>query len=219
MPTFDVSGDWVIFPDQEPITLLDPLGTSYGAINGCLRLGGSRPERAPSYGKYLERKTDWLLPYPNVAVEIEPRWVLQDQYGVQFTVLSVTGKDPWHSHWRCTCNSLEFDGLIDDTVTYWQVSAISSDTTERRVIDTQVGGAITCAIEPERDKLGEMYGTKDFESYYRIYLNIDPSGISPSIIKAGDLLKDQNAVVYEIDEVLKRERIDQHLEIVARVKL
>ena len=209
---FSTAWDFQIMVDSESVIVTDPLGTSYGAVNGCQRLGGHKPERAPSYGKYLERRVSWRLPQPYVNFEIEPRWVLTDTYGVSFVVLSVTRPDQWQNEWCCVCNSLKFDGLVDDTVQVYQATAISSSTGERRVTETAIGSPTPCAIEPEKQDIGIQFGTVDFCETFLIYLQTDPAGASSfGILNAGALLVDQNGVIYEVQEVFKRERIDQHL--------
>ena len=98
---------------------------------------------------------------------------------------------------------------LEDTVQYKQASCpASSSTGSRTVTHTNIGSTVAAAIEPMTADLGMMYGTKDFEDHFIIYLASDPSGTGYSIMQAGDLFVDQNSITYEILKVYERNRLD-----------
>ena len=169
----------------------------------------SKEEDHPAFGKYIKR---------SMAVDIP--LVLLGSYmpkpGDTFI-----GPDNIHRFnvFKCQSSSIYFSRVVgvcpeisvplEDTVQYKQASCSGSSTTGARTITfTPIGDPVPAAIQPMTAALGEQFGTKNFEDYFVIYLAVDPSGTGYTIMKAGDLFVDQNAITYEITKVYERDRLD-----------
>ena len=170
-------------------------------------------ETAPSYGKYLRRCGVWDLPAIYVVWNPTPSDYITGPDGAiwQICVDGVT-EPKLGGCWRCDVDQLIFNALIDDTVSLVQATCTGSSYTGARTVTDTIDSIfenIPCAIEPRDVDVGEHFGTISTPEYYDIYLDSDPTPDgAPSIIKAGDMLKDQNGVMYEIEEVIMRERLD-----------
>jgi hypothetical protein len=204
----NVANSYKFMANLETVTIADNLGNPQGTIQGAKRLGGFDAERAPSRGKYLEWQVSWRLPQPNVSATIKPGWTVTDSNAKTYTVLDVAWPRNQNQAWQIYTNRLEYNGQLEDTVQYLQTTAASSSTGARTVTITAVGSPVAAAIEPERQSVGDLFGTKDMEESFLIYLSVDPSGTGPSTINAGDMFQDQNSVLYEIQDVFERDRLD-----------
>ena len=205
----DLSHSFQYHADRETVTLKDGLGNAVGTVPDAKRLGGVDAEKSPSHVKYLEWQSSWRLPQPNVTGQIAPGWTITDIDGLVWTVLEVAYPRNQNQAWQCFANRLLFSVPMKDTIQYIQASVEgASGTGARTVTDTPIGSPVAAAIESESNLMGEQFGTINMSETYLIYLDSDPSGTGPSVIKPGDLLKDQNNTIYEIESVATRNRLD-----------
>ena len=185
----------------------------------------SKVEAEPSYGVYKRfhssfkiDPSDWAAVVaaahlPDTVIPKSQDTFVDDAdvtWQVCGKVDSPPASHPW-ALWRLTADRLEIELELDDQVTLLQATAAASATGERRVTDTADADFtdIPAAIEPREQRIGEMFGTIVDPEFFDVYLDSDPSPEgAPSIIKVGDMLQDQNSVLYEIVAVDKRERLD-----------
>ena len=176
-------------------------------------------EPADSWGKYRRWVASIQIPTQYMVLAPKPRdeinWGFTLYSGgptITFQVCKILEVPYLGSPWAFTADYLDFQALLDDTVTLIQATCSgSSSTGSRTVTDTTDSSftGIAAAIEPREQRIGEMFGAITDPEYYDIYLSSDPSPAnSPSIIKVGDMLQDQNGIQYEIIGSLKRERLD-----------
>ena len=168
----------------------------------------AKAEIHPSFGKYIARR---------MAIDI-PHVVLAGYYpkvgdyfagpdGKTYHVMDCQSPAIFTQRVVGICPEISFP--LEDTVQYYQVTiAGASSTGARTIVETATGSPVAAAIVPDDSLFGEQFGTLNMGETYLVFLDSDPSGNGPSIIKAGDLLVDQNAVKYEIQEVFDRNRLD-----------
>ena len=106
-----------------------------------------------------------------------------------------------------------------DTLDYMQVNPEAPSSTGARTVTHVSRGSYPGAIQPMTAQLGDLFGTKNFEDRFVIYLNADLSVTLQTGIYAGDLLVDQNGVEYEIEQAIERYRLDFLPAYVCRKKL
>ena len=171
-------------------------------------------EPADSWGKYRRWVTSLQIPVDYMPVPPKPRdlvnwgYMLGSQGPVNFAVCKIIDTPFLGSPWAVTADYMDFQLELDDQVYLIQSTVTTGSSGARTVTDTQIGGLIQCAIEPEDQDIESAFGALTSPEKYRIYLNIDPSGISPSIIKVGYMFLDQNGIYYEIIDVVSRKRLD-----------
>lgn len=111
--------------------------------------------------------------------------------------------------WRLCCIRLEIVVPLEDTVQYQQSSCSGSSAAGSRTISfTNIGSPVPSAIQPMTAELGIQFGTKNFGDKFIIYLQSDPSGTGYTIMQAGDLFEDRDNILYEIEGVYDRNRLD-----------
>lgn len=214
-------GPWDCLPYVTNVTYtsVNAGGNVTFTLSRVIRSPIKRIEKGPSYGVYKQALTTW---------KIDPFiWSMWAPTGIwpkmrdQLTVNGLT----WTVHrdvdaptnlagvgglWRLPSTVLEIDSSLNATVQYIQATCTGSSATgARTVTDTNVGSPVAAAVQPFNADLGVMFGTKDFEDHYLIYLSADPSGTGTTAINAGDLFQDGNGVKYEIIEALNRNLLDE----------
>ena len=186
-----------------------------------------RVEGGPSYGIYRKwlttfkiDPTQWLENGPSNGGKTFPGmgdkitytdgtvWTVFKDVDSPSNLLGISGL------WRLPCVYLEiytgFSDNVQSTIQYLQSSCSGSSATGSRTMTfTAVGSPVNGVVQPFNAELGVMFGTKDFEDHYLIYLSSDPSGTGTTVINAGDLFQDQNGVKYEIIESLNRNLLDE----------
>ncbi len=174
----------------------------------------SRNEAQPSYGVYKRWVTTfkidptvWTLAAGSGVYPKMRDTLVVD--GITWTVRRDVDSPAPRGLWRLSCNYLQIDATLQATLQYVTATCTGSSATgSRTVTNTDVGDPIAAAVQPFNAMLGDMFGTKDFEDRYMIYALTDPSGTGPSVINAGDMFRDSNGVLYEIEEVVDRLRLD-----------
>ena len=186
-------------------------------------------ERKESNGVYKQEKTSYKIDpalwTAGALSNTQPksRDFLVVGGNTWFVCTEVGEPCPLNGLWRLSCDRLIFQLDLDDQVHFVQASCSGADTDgSRTVTDTISGTSIQCAIEPREQIIMEAFGTKTDPEIFDIYLTPDQTYIpddSPSLLNVGAMLKDQNAVYYEITTMEKRMRLDELLHVVAVKKL
>ena len=201
------ANDFRFIANRERITLFNAAGSLVCIVADSKRLMQGLAERAPSDGQYLYVPIDWRLPGVNVTQAIQPGWIIQDAASIAYVVQQVDPPGSYQGTYNCACLSLMAMGQV---VHYVAAMAASSSTGSRTVTDTTGGTAYTCAIQPTRKSIQDLFRTKAMPETFDIWIATDPTGtglISTAV--AGDMLVDANGVNYEIQEITERLRIEE----------
>ena len=218
---FALVGLWRFLPSVGPVDYVS-VGTNVSPINLTLSAVVTTPdgkhEKRESYGKYIQRRTTIKIPqevwdtavtgHAGLAPKSRDTLTLD---GVTWTVCAGINLSRNGGLYRLECDFFEPQFAIDDTVTFMNASCGGSSLAgDRHVTLTALGDPIECGIEPIRQEVDvDAYGAKTAPEYFDVYLSRDVTAANdPSVVRAGALIQDQNAVQYEVLEVNDRERLD-----------
>lgn len=173
-------------------------------------------EPKESWGKYRRWETairlipDYCQQAPKPRDKIN--WGYQFVAGgpvIEFQICKVQGDNYLGRPYCVTADYMDFQLLLSDTVSILQATATGSPTGSRTVVNTVLASGIPAAIEPITQEIKDRFGALTSPEQYMCYLDNDVSAAnSPSIVKVGALVQDQNGVIYDILEVMDRERLD-----------
>lgn len=208
MFTLDTSLDYLFMVNREAITLYDAQGTSLGAVNDCIRLGGDLREQAPSDGNYLGYHISWRLPQPNTPEAIRPGFKIRDGRNYIHTVQKVSNPSAWNESWNCSCLALM---VFNHTITvYLPTDGTDDYASPLTTVATPGDGSLTnlpAAIQERRCEIVNYQGKQGLRHHYSVWLLIENE------LAQGTILKDENNTEYRVLGTIQRKRIDELLEI------
>jgi len=202
---YDLSTEYLTFPAAAEIVTYYGKANAMSAALTAYRNVGTIREQAVSDAAYFRESQTFFIPNEQVgeSLPLMPGDTITDGNDNLYIVQSVSGGFAGSS-WQLGTRRL---GIQDfgHTVKYVRATGTSSDTTERRVGETE-GDSQLAAIQPQLRVLTDMFGTKTIPQTYSIWLASGTLGQAPN---PGDMFEDENAVRYEIVEISDRKRIDE----------
>ena len=185
-------------------------------------------EPAESWGKYRRWETairlipDYLQAAPKPRDKIN--WGYQfttDGPVIEFQICKIQGDNYLGRPYCVTADYMDFQLLLSDTVNILQANCSGASLTGNKPITfTTLASGIPAAIEPRSQEIKDTWGSLINPETYDCYLDNDVSAAnSPSIVKAGAIIQNQNGVQYDIKEITDRERLDLKTHLVIEKKL
>jgi hypothetical protein len=190
----------MILPNRETLTVFDPNGLSLGVVTDAKRLMSDDEERAPADGKYVVTHIDFRLPVATLSATVLPACTIIDAAQMAYRVLAVDPPGTYNGTWNCYCAMLR---VFRDTVTI-KFPTNLTDTFASPITDQSATIlAQPAAIQEISAELVEFQHKKGFRKRYSIWILTDPT------LPLGSLLIDQNGIVYVVESVENRNRIDE----------
>lgn len=180
----DLSTDYLVFDDLEPITLITDIAPQDGAeagqpIASALRRNPSKRELSASNGAYTGQDVVWEIPAVLVTGTIKPGDMIQQADQTQFTVLE-TSLDAVNSIWHCMARDMAIVWGLRDTINIEQ-SGITYDADGAAVRawptnSTNVGGttqyaALVCKVQLEDADVQSLRGVRGQARKWTIFLS------------------------------------------------